>query len=49
MLNYVLILLIIRILLLRIDELIKTLVGFMYELTFIGVRGFLKLCKDINL
>lgn len=49
MLNYALILLIIRTLLLRIDELTKTSVGFMQELTFTGVRGFLKPCKDINL
>lgn len=49
MLNYALILLIIKTLLLRIDELTKTSVGFMQELTFTGVRGFLKPCKDINL
>lgn len=49
MLNYALILLIIRTLLLRIDELTKTSVGFMQELTLTGVRGFLQPCKDINL
>lgn len=37
----------IRTLLLRIDELTKKVTGLMQALTFTGVRGFLKPCKDI--